>query len=114
MKNAKININEILNDEQLDKVSGSTWNEYREVLTKVAYDKAWRKYSGLHFDDEDNVVAFLRKEMKIKADLNGSILADLNPFATNEPATYRDMITGKALAHSQVLRRIELYTGTDK
>lgn len=94
-------------------MSGSTWNEYRQVLTKVRDDKAWKRYSGLHFDNEDNVVAFLRKEMKIKADLNGSILDEINPFATNEPATYRDMITGKALSHGQFLRRIELRMGTD-
>ncbi len=114
MADEKTNTNEILNDAQLDSVSGGTWDEYHDLLGRVKNDKAWRKYNGLHFDYEKNVVAFLRNEMKIDANLNGGFLDSLNPFVDDKPATYRDMETGKYLSHSQVVRRINLRAGFDK
>ena len=107
------NNTEILTDEQLDNISGGTWDEYRDLLGIKDKDPAGKKYKA-HSDDEDNVVAYLRSELGIEANLNGSFWTMINPFKSDVPATYTDIKTGKRLAHSQVCRRARIHAGLDK
>ena len=108
-----INSAELLNDAQLDNISGGTWDEYWEIRKAACRDKKYNKYA-FHIDGEDDATDYLRGELGIEANLNGSFLDALNPFKTSEPATYKEISTGKRLAHSQVLRMIRLRTGADR
>ena len=105
--------NNSLNVEELDLVSGGTYKEYTElrdiindggVYARNSYKK-WQSHRT-HFDDEDNVVDYLREELGIKADLHGSFKDYVNPLAKSIPAEYTDMKTGKSLSHTEVVNRV--------
>ena len=95
--------------DQLDRVSGGTYHEYRE-LSDFMYDVKncgkWKKHQT-HLDREDDIVDYLREEMGIKANLHGGFLDFINPFTKGVPAEYTDMKTGKALSHQEVLSRVK-------
>lgn len=98
--------------EHLDQVSGGTYKEYGELLDLLKKgqktcnaQKVWKSYNT-HFDDEDNIVDYLREEMGIKANLHGDVKSY---FFGGTPAEYTEMKTGKALSHGEVVNRLKAH-----
>ena len=112
----KFNKAQTIEMEKLDQVSGGTHAEYKEIfhaalgfdiVNNDAANKVSRRFRsnyGLHFEDEDCVVDYLREELGIKANLHGGITSAV---LKGTPAEYTCMKTGKALTHGEVLGRVK-------
>lgn len=100
-------------DAELEKVSGGSVAEFLELRiickgNSAKSKNAWEKHDT-HLFDQENVQDYLREELGIRANLNGSRLNWFNPFGSERPAEYTDMKTGKAISHQEVVRRAEAY-----
>lgn len=101
---------EKLTDEELDRISGGTEQEFHDLLAIMEKDPTGKKYD-LHADREKNVVAFLRNELGIESNLNANFLDSFLPWRTEKPAIYTEIKTGKRLGHSEVVSRAKAHAG---
>ena len=110
----KIFANEILIDEEMEKVSGGTVTELEQIMKTFFKNSNCKDYvSGMstHFPGASILTAeyiesFMSNNMKIDAKISVGIGGTGINSKNN---TYRDMKTGKYLSHEEVLKRVENY-----
>ena len=112
MMNTKIFANEILIDEEMEKVSGGTVGELEQIMRTFYKNSTCRDFvSGMstHFPGASILTAeyiesFMSKEMGIDANISVGVGGT---GAWSKKNTYRDIKTGKFLSHDEVLKRVE-------
>ena len=117
MTNVIINKEELLNEEQLDRIAGGNLEELQQ-LTDELIDNLWLKgmaaFSGsLPFASKamKSEVTKILDKMGIEANIDVNTLGFLGFNIGEKNNTYKDKFTGKSLTHQQVLNRIKNFVG---
>ena len=102
-----------LNVEQLENVTGGTVNELEDLFRAVFRRKGGSDGDFVTFaahmplygnmETESIVYYYLRDNMGIRANIS---LGFLGTGAGSDPNTYKDMRTGQALTHQEVMARL--------
>lgn len=111
MKNKiRINSAEVLNLEQLDKVSGGNTSEFLEISHLLGKYFGYKRASfRSHKEDQRIVRDWLKNNLGIDAELHSEILI---PRAdANEPNKYYHM--GKEISHDKVMYYLNRKAGLD-
>ena len=114
MTNEKIFANEILADEQLEKVSGGTVGELEDLTNAIVHNptlkflgKANSHIPGANRLVADAVEGILKDQLNIDADIS---LGAFGTGAGSSKNTYRDMKTGQYITHAEVLDKIKQFS----
>ena len=110
MTNTKISADEILNAQELEKVSGGTVAELKDLTKAIVSNPTLKKLGGFqsHVPGVNGLIAdqvekVLQEDLKIDANIS---LGFLGTGAGSSKNTYRDMKTGQYISHAEVLDRI--------
>ena len=109
---------EILSMNELDKVSGGTNGEYKEIrklLPKIEYIDEYDTHQGVvlkgkasRYMNPDEVCSWLKEKLGIDAEID--VGGALNPLSSaGKPNVYTR--GGKSLTHSKVIAEIHNYLG---
>ena len=111
MTNTKITAEEMLNTEELEKVSGGKVAELEELADAIVHNptlkflgKAGAHVPGANRISADAVETLLKDQLNIDADISLGLFGTGAASAKN---TYRDMKTGQYITHAEVLDRIK-------
>ena len=111
MTNTKITAEEMLNAEELEKVSGGKVAELEELADAIVHNptlkflgKAGAHVPGANRISADAVETLLKDQLNIDADISLGLFGTGAASAKN---TYRDMKTGQYISHAEVLDRIK-------
>ena len=111
MTNTKITAEEMLNTEELEKVSGGTVAELKDLTNAIVSNPTLKFLSKVdsHIPGANRLVAdavegILKDQLNIDADISLGLFGTGAGSAKN---TYRDMETGKYMTHAEVLDRIK-------
>ena len=108
----------IMTIEQLDKVSGGTNGEYKEItklLPKINYIDEYETHQGVvlkgkasRYRNPDKVASWLKEKLGIDAEID--VGGALNPLSSaGKPNVY--ILNGKNITHSKVIAEIHNYFG---
>ena len=114
MKDEKVLNEEVLSEEELEKVAGGTVGEL-EDLTEAMVSNPTLKFLGKadsHIPGANRLVAdavegILKDQLNIDADISLGLFGTGAGSAKN---TYRDMETDKYMTHAEVLDRIKQFS----
>ena len=111
MMNTKIFAEEILLDEEMEKVAGGTVGELNELTNAMLGNSKFKLLSntethvpGVNRMVADSVEKMLKEDMNIDANIS---LGFLGTGAGSAKNTYRDMTTGQYITHAEVIDRIK-------
>lgn len=110
MMNEKIFAEEILLDEEMEKVSGGTVGELKDLTNAMLGNSKFKLLSnteshvpGVNRIVADSVEKMLQEDLNIDAKIS---LGFLGTGAGSKNNTYRDMTNGQYISHAEVLDRI--------
>ena len=114
MTNTKIFAEEILLDEEMEKISGGTVVELEQIVRTFYKNSNCRDFLGAtsaHFPGASILTAeyiesFMSNEMGIDANISVGVGGT---GICSKKNTYRDLKTGKFISHDEVLKRVENY-----
>lgn len=109
----KILAEEILLDEEMEKVSGGTVGELKELTNALLKNPILKTLGKIeahipiaNSEVADTVESILKDQLNVDADIS---LGFLGTGAYSKKNTYRDMQTRQILTHQDVLNRISKY-----
>ena len=114
MKDEKVLNEEVLSEEELEKVAGGKVAELEELTEAIVHNstlkflgKANSHIPGANRLVADAVEGILKDQLNIDADIS---LGAFGTGAGSSKNTYRDMETGKYMTHAEVLDRIKQFS----
>ena len=107
MKDDKILQDELMTDEELDKVAGGNSSECFSISMYISVNDDLRKQFNGDYQDTAYLKKFLHDKLGIDAELNMNEADFYNQSANANK--YKDAETGKYITHYDVIHRISSY-----